>query len=323
MERPTLADVLAAARAIGPYIARTAFYEYVSLGGLVGARLFIKHENHHFVGSFKGRGTLNRMLAMNRDDRARGVVTASQGNHGLGVAWSAKITEIDAIVVVPQKANPDKVEAMRNLGAQVVHSGTDLEAADRKAWEISAETGATYLHAANDPQIIAGHATLGLEMFEEEPTIDTVVLPVGAGGLASGVGLVAKTLKPEMRVIGVQAERLPSMARSLREGHPIEVEPATTFAEGIAVRQPTELPFEMVRDYVDEILLVSEEEMRRAIILLLEKTHNLAEGAGAAGLAGIIKMGEALAGRTIGTVLSGGNIPWHVLNRALNDHQSW
>lgn len=323
MERPTLADVLAAARTIRPHLQKTAFYEYVSLGRLVGCRLLLKHENHQPTGAFKVRGALNRVSALSQEQRADGVVTASQGNHGLGVAFAAKTTGTKATVVVPQKANPDKVEAMRNLGADVVHAGADFEAADGRAWEITAETGGSYLHAANDPLTIAGHGTLGLEMFEDEPTLDTVVLPVGAGGLVSGVGLVAKTLKPEMRVIGVQTERLPAFVRSIEEGHPVEVEPATTFAEGIAVRRPSDLPFAMARELVDEWVLVTEEEMRRAIILLLEKTHNLAEGAGAAGLAGILKLGDALAGKTVGTVLSGGNLPWHVLNRAFNDPHSW
>jgi threonine dehydratase len=160
-------------------------------------------------------------------------------------------------------------------------------------------------------------------MFEDEPSLDTVVFPIGGGTLIAGSALVAKTLKPEVKVIGVQAERLPAFARSLEEGHIVEVPPEATFAEGIAVREPPELTFEMVRDLVDEIVLVSEEAMRRGILLLLEKTHNLAEGAGAAGLAGILKMRERLAGRTVGTVLSGGNLPWHVLNRALNDPHAW
>jgi threonine dehydratase len=323
MERPTFADVLTAARTIRPYLQKTAFYESASLGGIIGCRLFIKYENHLPVGSFKVRGALNRMIQMTPEERIRGFVTASMGNHGQGVCYAAKLLEVRATVVVPEKANPDKVEAMRNLGAEVIHHGTDFESASAYAWELSARRGMTYLHPHNDPLVVAGHATAALEMFEDEPSLDTVVFPIGGGTLIAGSALVAKTLKPEVKVIGVQAERLPAFARSLEEGHIVEVPPEATFAEGIAVREPPELTFEMVRDLVDEIVLVSEEAMRRGILLLLEKTHNLAEGAGAAGLAGILKMRERLAGRTVGTVLSGGNLPWHVLNRALNDPHAW
>lgn len=323
MDRPAFVDVLAAARTIRPYITPTAFYESISLGKMLGLRLFVKYENHQPVGSFKVRGALNRMLATTNEERVRGFVTASQGNHGQGVCYAARIVGATATIVVPEKANPDKVEAMRNLNAEVVTFGKDFEAAVAHAWEIAAERKATYLHAADDPLIVAGHATVALEMFEEEPALDTIVFPLGAGGLISGAALVAKTLKPEVSVIGVQAEKTPGFVESLAAGHIVECAPNSTFAEGIAVRQPPQLTFEMVRDLVDEVITVSEEEMRRSIILLLEKTHNLAEGAGAAGLAGVVKIHEALAGRTVGTVLSGGNLPWHVLNRALNDIQSW
>lgn len=323
MDRPTFVDVLAAARTIRPYLAKTAFYESIPLGKMLGCRIFVKYENHQPVNSFKVRGALNRMLRASFEERQRGFVTASQGNHGQGVCYAAAIVGAHATVVVPEKANPDKVEAMRNLGAEVLTHGEDFEAAVARAWEIAAERNATYLHAADDPLIVAGHATVALEMFEDEPALDTIVFPVGAGGLISGAALVAKTLKPEVEVIGVQAERTPGFVESLKAGHVVECAPSSTFAEGIAVRHPPQLTFEMVRDLVDDVITVSEEDMRRAIILLLEKTHNLAEGAGAAGLAGVVKLHERLAGRIVGTVLSGGNLPWHVLNRALNDIHSW
>ncbi|MGH2786232.1 MAG: threonine ammonia-lyase [Actinomycetota bacterium] len=323
MDRPAFVDVLSAARTIRPYVTPTAFYESISLGRMLGLRLFIKYENHQPVGSFKLRGALNRMLSASNEERSRGFVTASQGNHGQGVCYAARIVGAKATVVVPEKGNPDKVEAMRNLGAEVITFGSDFEAAVAKAWEIAAERNATYLHAAGDPLIVAGHATVALEMFAHEPALDTIVFPIGAGGLISGSALVAKTLKPEVEVIGVQAEKTPGFVESLEAGHVVECVPNSTFAEGIAVRQPPELTFEMVRDLVDKVITVTEEEMRRAILLLLEKTHNLAEGAGAAGLAGVVKLREDLAGRTVGTVLSGGNLPWHVLNRALNDIHSW
>ena len=323
LQRPTFADVLTAARTIRPYLSKTAFYESVSLGKIIGCSLFIKYENHQPVNSFKIRGALNRMVHMAPEERIRGFVTASMGNHGLGVCFAAKILELRATCVVPEKANPDKVEAMRNLGAEVVHHGSDFEAASEHAQKLAADRGSTFLHPHNDHLIIAGHATAALEMFEDEPELDTIVFPIGGGTLIAGAALVAKTLVPSVRVVGVQAANLPAFRASLDAGHILEVPPASTFAEGVAVREPPELTYGLVRDLVDEIITVTEEEMRRAILLLLEKTHNLAEGAGAAGLAGVIKIREQLAGRTVGTVLSGGNLPWHVLNRALNDVQTW
>ena len=323
LRRPSFADVLTAARTIRPYLSKTAFHESVSLGRIAGCRLFIKYENHQPVNSFKIRGALNRMMATAPEERIRGFITSSMGNHGLGVCYAAKVIEARATVCVPEKANPDKVEAMRNLGAEVVSFGSDFEAASKNAVALAEERGATYLHPHNDPLIIAGHATATLEMFEDEPEIDTLVFPIGGGTLIAGAALVAKTLKPEVRVIGVQAERLPAFAVSIGEGRRVQVPPASTFAEGVAVREPPELPYGMVCDLVDEIVTVTEEEMRRGILLLLEKTHNLAEGAGAAGVAAVVQMRDRLAGRTVGTILSGGNLPWHVLNKALNDIHSW
>ena len=323
IRRPTFADVLTAARTIRPLLSKTAFHESVALGRMTDCRLFIKYENHQPVNSFKVRGALNRMMATAPEERIRGFITASMGNHGLGVCYAAKIVEAKATVCVPERANPDKVEAMRDLGAEAICWGSDFEAASKNARAIAEERGATFLHPHNDYQIIAGHATAALEMFEDEPELDTIVFPIGGGTLIAGAALVAKTLKPEVRVIGVQAERVASFFVSRAEGHRVEVPPATTFAEGVAVREPPELTYGMVQDLVDDIVTVSEEEMRRAILLLLEKTHNLAEGAGAAGIAAVMKIREQLKGRVVGTILSGGNLPWHVLNKALNDIQSW
>lgn len=323
IRRPTFVDVLTAARTVRPYLSKTAFHESVSLGKIVGCRLFVKYENHQPVSSFKIRGALNRMMATAPEERIRGFITASMGNHGLGVCFAAKIIKAKATVCVPEKANPDKVDAMRNLGAEVVQSGADFEAASKNAVALAAERGATFLHPHNDHLIIAGHATTALEMFEDEPEMDAIVFPIGGGTLIAGSALVAKTLKPEIEVIGVQAERTPAFVASREAGKRVEVPPAFTFAEGVAVREPPELTYGMVSDYVDRIVTVSEEEMRRAILLLLEKTHNLAEGAGAAGLAAVVKLRDDLAGRVVGTVLSGGNLPWHVLNKALNDVHSW
>jgi threonine dehydratase len=320
---PTFADVLAARRLLHPTLQPTPFHESISLGRMLGLRLFIKYENHQPTVAFKVRGTLNKVQNLSGDERARGVVTASAGNHGQGVCYAARQIGIRATVVVPEQANPDKVEAMRNLGAEVVFSGRDFAEADDKARELEREKDFVYFHAANDPWIIAGHGTVGLEMLEHEPDLDVLVVPVGAGGLISGVALAAKAVHPAIEIIGVQAKNCAPYYRSRLEGRLVQAESADTFAEGLASRFPAVLPFRLIERLVDDLIVATEEEMRRAIVLLLEKTHNLAEGAGAAGTAGVVKLHERLAGKKVGTILSGGNLNRHQLERALTDTHAW
>lgn len=323
LQEPTFGDIQAARRILERYLRPTPFYESITLGRMLELRLWIKYENHQPTVAFKVRGTLNRILNLSDEECDRGVVTASAGNHGQGVCYAARLKRIRATVVVPEQANPDKVEAMRNLGAEVIFAGRDFDEADRRAQELEAEKGFVYFHAANDPWIIAGHGTVGLEMMDQVPDLDVLVAPIGAGGLISGVSLAAKTLNPDIEVIGVQAKDCAPYFASRVEGRMTGVESANTFAEGLAARHPTILPFRMIDRLVDEIILTSEEEMRRAIVLLLEKTHNLAEGAGAAGIAGVVRLHERLAGKRVGTILTGGNLNRHVLERALSDPHAW
>jgi threonine dehydratase len=224
---------------------------------------------------------------------------------------------------MPEKANPDKVEAMQNLGGEVLFYGEDFDEADAKARELETDKGFIYFHAADDPWIIAGHGTVGLEMVEEVPDLDALIVPVGAGGLISGVALAAKSMKPGIEVIGVQAKNCSPYFTSRQEGRRVEAPSARTFAEGLASRVPTPLPFAMIDRYVDELVVATEEELRQAIVLLLEKTHNVAEGAGAAGTAGAIKLRDRLAGKKVGTILSGGNLPRPMLEKALTDPEPW
>jgi threonine dehydratase len=314
---PSLVDVLTARRVIDRYLRPTPFYESQSLGTMLGLRLWIKYENHQPTVAFKVRGTLNKVLSLTDEERNRGVVTASAGNHGQGVCYAARLKRVRATVVVPEEANPDKVEAMRRLGGEVLLAGRDFDEADQRARQLEEEKGFVYFHAANDPWIIAGHGTVGLEMLEEEPDLDVLVVPVGAGGLISGVALAAKTLNPGIQVIGVQAKDCAPYFKSRLDGRMTGVDSADTFAEGLASRHPTVLPFRMIDRLVDEIIVASEEEMRRAVVLLLEEAHNLAEGAGAAGTAGVVQLGERLAGKKVGTILSGGNLTRHQLEEAL------
>jgi threonine dehydratase len=320
---PGFVDVLAARRLIEPYLPRTPFYESMSLGRMLGLTLFIKYENHQPVGAFKVRGTLNKVLSLTDEERARGVVTASMGNHGQGVCYAARLIDVQATVVMPEQANPDKAEAMKNLGAEVLFHGEGFDEANERAFELERDKGFVYFHAANDPWIVAGHGTIGLEMLEEVPDLDVLVVPIGAGGLISGVALAAKTINPGIEVIGVQAKNVAPYYRSRQEGRLVEAESAHTFAEGLACRNPTPIPFRMIGRLVDDLLVATEEELRRGIVLLLEKTHNLAEGAGAGGIAGVVQLQERLAGRKVGTILSGGNLPRPMLERALTEPHPW
>jgi threonine dehydratase len=323
VREPTFDDILAARRLIERHLPRTPLYESISLGRMLGLKLFIKYENHQPVGAFKVRGTVNKVLNLTPEERLRGVVTGSMGNHGQGVCYGARLIGVQATVVMPEKANPDKVEAMRNLGAEVVFHGEDFEEATEHARELEREKGYVYFHAANDPWIVAGHGTIGLEMLEDTPDLDVLVVPVGAGGLISGVALAAKTMNPVIEIIGVQAKNCAPFYRSRREGRLVSAESAKTFAEGLASRNPTPLPFRMIDRLVDDLVVATEEELRQAIVLLLEKTHNVAEGAGAAGTAGVVQLHERLVGRKVGTILSGGNIPREMLERALTDTHLW
>ncbi|HVM12587.1 MAG TPA: threonine/serine dehydratase [Actinomycetota bacterium] len=320
---PSLGDILAARRLIDAHLPRTPFRESIALGRQLGLRLWIKYENHQPVGAFKVRGNINKVLSLDPEERLRGVVTASMGNHGQGLCYAARLVDVHPIVVMPESANPDKVAAMRDLGAEIVFEGRDFDEADAKARELEAEKGLVYFHAADDPWIVAGHGTIGLEMLEAVPDLDALVVPVGAGGLISGVALAAKAIRPEVEVIGVQAKACAPYLASRREGRRVEAPSAETFAEGLAARVPTSLPFAMIDRHVDDLVDATEEELRQAILLLLDATHNLAEGAGAAGTAGVVKLADRLAGKRVGTILSGGNLPRAVLERALCDPAPW
>lgn len=308
---------------ISKFLPRTPLYHYPSLSRMLGFEAYVKHENHLPVGAFKVRGGINLVSNLSEEERRRGVIAASTGNHGQSVAYASKIFGVKAIVVVPRDANPGKVEAMRNLGAEVIFHGRDYEEAKLHAEELAEGEGYRYIHSGNEPLLIAGVGTIGLEIMEDLPDVEVIIVPVGGGSGASGVSIAAKAVNSHVKVIAVQAERAPSVYLSWREGRIVETESADTFAEGLATRRAFELPLEIIRDLLDDFVLVSEQELREAILILLEKTHNLAEGAGAASLAAAVKLRESLGGRKVVLILSGGNLSKEKLNRALNDEHSW
>ncbi len=305
---PTLLDVVAARERIRPYLLRTPLTHYHALSSLLGCEAWVKHENHQPIGAFKIRGGINLLSRMTAEERARGVITASTGNHGQSIAYASRLFGARAVVCVQVGANPDKVASMRALGAEIVEWGDEFEDARLHAVDLAEERGLRYIHTANEPDLISGVGTLALEMIEDRPDLDAVIVSAGAGTLSSGVATVYKTLSPATRVVAVQTEAAPSLYRSWRSGRVECSETARTLADGLAVRQSFELPVGIVHRLVDDFVLVSEDELRAAIRLYVEKAHTIAEGAGAAPLAAALKMREQLRGKRVGLVLSGGNI---------------
>ncbi|MFQ5894438.1 MAG: threonine/serine dehydratase [Nitrospinota bacterium] len=309
MKPPTFEDVLRARRVVYRFLAPTPFHEVLPLSERLGCRYYLKFESMQPTGAFKVRGGVNLLSRLSPEERRRGVITASTGNHGQSVAFAARAAGVRAIVAAPEGANRDKVSAMRALGAEVVFRGRDFDEARGWVEEEAERQGYRYIHSANEPLLIAGVATEALEIFEALPEADVLLVPVGGGSGVSGCGIVARALKPGVRIIGVQAERAPAVYRSFRAGRAMEEPSAATFAEGLATRVPFELTFSLIRQLVDEMVLVSEAEMVSAIRLLAETAHVVAEGAGAAATAAAFKLKDSLRGRHVVGLLTGRNLP--------------
>ena len=304
---PDLADVLAAARRIAPYLRVTPLYRYPALDAMTGARLWVKHENHQPVGAFKVRGGVNLVSQLGTEERRRGVIAASTGNHGQSVAYAADLFGVQAVICVPERANPVKVESMRALGAEVVFAGSDFDDAREHCEKLATEHGYRYIHSGNEPAIIAGVATHTVEILEDQPDAEVIVVPVGGGSGAAGACVAAKAVRPSIEVIGVQSEAAPAAYRSWRAGTLVE-DITGTFAEGLATRTAFDLPQRILRDRLDDFVLVSEDALRAATRLMIEKTRNLVEPAGAAALAAVLATPQRFAGRKVAIICSGGNI---------------
>jgi len=305
-EAPTLTDVLEARRRIAPHLRPTPLYAYPSLDELVGTEVYVKHENHLPTGAFKVRGGVNLVSQLDAETRERGVVAASTGNHGQSVAYGARLFGVRATICVPEGANPVKVASMRGLGAEVVFHGRDFDDAREHSEQLAREHGYRYVHSGDEPLLIAGVGTATLEILEEQPGTDMLVVPIGGGSGAAGACVVAKTLKPELTVIGVQSDAAPAAYRSWREGKLVE-DRMETFAEGLQTRTAFELPQRILRERLDDFVLVSDDEIRAAQALMIETTRNLVEAAGAAPLAAALQMRERLAGKQVALIASGGN----------------
>jgi threonine dehydratase len=288
-----------------------------SISRMSGSKVFFKLDNLQMTGSFKERGALNRLLTLTQDEADRGVIAASAGNHGMAVAFHSRRLNVKSTIVMPVHAPLIKVGRVRQCGAQTVLYGEDYDGAFTEAQRLSQEMGLTFLHAFNDPTIIAGQGTIGLELYEQNPHLDAVIVPVGGGGLIAGTALVLKVLNPHIRIIGVQAESIPSMKAALETGTPISLAPATTIADGIAVRKVGETALELVKKYVDEIVTVTEGEIANAVLLLLEIEKTVAEGAAAAPLAALINKKVDLSNKNNALIVSGGNIDVNLISRII------
>jgi threonine dehydratase len=306
MHIPTFQDVLHAQRQIRPYLRRTPLYSYPAINVLLGTEAYIKHENYQPVGAFKVRGGINLVSQLSAQERERGVISASTGNHGQSVAYAARLFDVKAIIIVPEKANPGKVAAMEGMGAQVIKHGATYDESKLHCENLARVHGYRYIHSGNEPLLIAGVGTEALEMLEDQPDLDIIIVPIGGGSGAAGVGIVAHAINPLIQVIGVQSEASPAAYETWKQ-HRLVSAPNRTFAEGLATGVAFELPQAIMRDHLHDFLLLSEEEIMRAMVWMIERAHTLAEGAGAAALAGAYKIRDELRGKKVGIICSGGN----------------
>lgn len=307
MQPPTLRDVYEARRTIAPYLARTPLQYSAGLSRLFDAEVYLKHEEHHPLGAFKVRGGINLLAHMSEEERGRGLITASTGNHGQSIANACRIFGARALIVLPAKdPNPLKAAAMESLGAELVFHGDNFDEAKTHCDRLAAEEGYYYVHPANEPLLIAGVATQALEIIEDLPDVEVLYLPMGGGSGVSGACVVASAVAPEIKVRAVQSEGAPAGYLSWKQGELAQA-PMNTFAEGIATMSGYELPQQIIRHSLDDFVLVSDDEIRQAVGLLIEKAHTLAEGAGAAATAGAYKQRESLAGKKVSITVSGAN----------------
>ena len=315
-DRPTLADVYRARRTIDPYLKRTPLVHNPYLSRLLDCQAYLKLENLQPIGAFKVRGGVNLAVSMPEEERRRGIIGASTGNHGQSLAYGAQLVGMRCVIAMPRRPNPLKTDAIRALGAEVAVHGRDFEEARAWAEGYARSEGMRYVHHINTPELVAGVATISLEIVEDLPDVDVIIAPIGGGSGATGHCIAAKALRPGVQVIGAQAEGAPAIYRSWKERR-LQPAPIDTIAEGLATGTPFFSPVRTFIDHLDDMLLVSDGEMREAIALLLRSARQLAEPAGATATAAALKLGERLKGKRVAMILSGGNLPTQDLRRIL------
>ena len=312
---PTIDDIRAAATRINGAVIRTPMLVSRTLSEQIGAEVWLKFENLQFTSAYKERGALNKLLQLTDEERSRGVIAASAGNHAQAVAYHGKRLGIPVTIVMPSTTPTVKVTQTEGHGANVVLHGDMYDDAYSRARELAMENGYVFVHPFDDPQIIAGAGTLGLEMLDDAPALDTILVPIGGGGLMSGVAIAARSINPEIELIGVEAELYPSMKCAIEGCHlPLG---GDTLAEGIAVKHPGELTSRILKDYASDVVLVSERDLERAVSMLVGIEKTVVEGAGAAGLAAMLADPARFKGKKVATILCGGNIDTHLLANVL------
>lgn len=316
---PTILDVYQAQQNLKGIIRPTPLLQHPLLSAETGLELYVKHENHNPTGAFKIRGGLNLVQSLGQEERRRGVITASTGNHGQSIAFACQRADVPCTVFVPIGNNPEKNSAMRAYGAKVVEYGRDFDEARERIEEISEQQGLRYIHSANEPKLIAGVGTYALEIFKELEEISTILVPIGGGSGASGLVTVRQGLKAKTHIIGVQSERADAFARSWRGPQRVIGAKADTFAEGIATRVTFDLTFDILKQELDDVITLSEKDLEEGVRLSLRTTHNLAEGAGAASLIAALKHRDQLRKGKVVAVMSGGNIDTVTLRKILRE----
>lgn len=310
-----LRDFISAKARLRTYIPSSPLDFSESLSQQFNIPIYLKLENWQKTGSFKVRGALNKLLSLSAEEKSKGVITASAGNHGLGVAYAAKLLDVHGKIVVPENASPAKIKALRLFELELVKNGADYDEAEAYAWELKKREGLTFVHAFSDPDIIAGQGTIGLEIMQQLPDVETIVAPVGGGGLISGVASVVKAANPHIKIIGVQPQASRAMVNALQNGKVVETPIQETIADGLAGRFVTELTLNLTQEFVDDVIVVSESSTEEALKLILEQEHILVEGSAAVGVAALLE--KKIPSGKCAIILTGRNIDIKLLTRLL------
>ncbi|HLF03809.1 MAG TPA: threonine/serine dehydratase [Dehalococcoidia bacterium] len=321
MRAPTLQDVYQARKTIAPYLPRTPLHFSAGISELLQAEVYLKHDDHLPLGAFKARGGINLLANLGDEERRRGVITASTGNHGQSIASACRLFGVRAYIVLPEGANPLKVAALRSLGAELIFHGKVFDEAKGYGERLAVEEGYRFVHPANEPLLIAGVATQTLEIIEDLPEVEVIFAPLGGGSSAAGTCIVAKAVNPAIRVVAVQSAAAPAGYLSWQRREVVQAK-METFAEGLATGSGYALPQSILRQHLDDFVLVSDDEIRHAIGLLIEKAHTLTEGAGASATAGAVKCRAQLLSKKVALVVSGANITLPQLAQAINVYQA-
>lgn len=310
-------DIIEAMEVVREIAKRTPVEHSRTFSSISGNNVFLKLENLQTTGSFKIRGAYNRIYHLNDDEKRRGVVASSAGNHAQGVAYAARMMGVDSTIFMPVFTPPSKIVATRNYGARVILSGESYDEAFKNAIEYTEKNGKTFIHPFNDPYVIAGQGTIGMEIYEQLPDVDAVVVPIGGGGLISGIAIAIKHLKKDVKIIGVEAEGAQSMKMSVEKNEIVPLVNLNTIADGIAVKIPGPLTFELVKIYVDRLVTVTDEEISRAMYMLLTRNKLIAEPAGAVSLAAVLSKKIGIQGKNVVALISGGNVDYGLLGQVI------